>query len=117
MSSNLPPNIAWPRHMDSELPGGVGEMMKIESNQPICRTVHGRLQDHLIGGVLQLRAPQEPERHRNGYFYQSIEYLVYLPRGQAAGVQMLLPCQDRLVFDDQRHRSKYFKRPIESTEQ
>lgn len=103
--------------MDSELPGGAGEMTKVESNQPIRRTVHRRRQDHLIGGVLQLRAPQEPERHRNGYLYQSIEYLVYLPRGQPTGVQMLLPCQDRLVLDDQRHRSKYFKGPIEGTDQ
>src|SRR5207245_10293052 len=96
MPSNLLPNITWPRHMDSELPGGAGEMAKIESNQPIRRTVHRRLQHHLIGGILQLRAPQKPERHRNGYLYQSVEYLVHLLRRQAAGIPLPLTCQHRL---------------------
>jgi len=109
ISSNLPPSIAWPRHTNPKLAGGFGKMTKIESNHPIRRTVDRRLQHHLVGWILQPRTPQKPEMHRNRYLYQSVEHVIYLPRRQAAGVQVLRPCQNRLVLDDQRDRSCHFK--------
>src|ERR1700756_189940 len=88
MPSNLPPCIAWQRHTNPKLSGGVGEMPKIESYQPSCRPVDRRLQHHLVGWILQPWTPQKPERHRNRHLHQSIEYLVHLRRRQAAGLQV-----------------------------
>src|ERR1035441_1868862 len=57
ISSNLHPRIAWPHHSNPELASGVGEVTHIESDQPIGLTVDRRFQYHLVGGILQSRAP------------------------------------------------------------
>jgi hypothetical protein len=44
--------------------------------------------------------PQKPERHRNRYLHQGIEYRIHLRHRQAARLQVLRPSQDRLVFED-----------------
>lgn len=92
-------------------------MTEIERNQPICRTVDRRLQHHLIGRILQPRAPQKPEVDRNRYLYQSVEHFVYLPRRQATGIQMLRPREDRLILDDQGHRSEHLKCTFQGADQ
>jgi len=117
MSPNLPVYIAWPRHTNPKLPGRSGEMAKIESNQPLRRSVDRRLQHHLVGWILQPWTPQEPERHWNRYLHQSIEYRVHLRRCQAARLQVFRARQDSLVLEDQGHRNQHLKRTIQSADQ
>src|ERR1035438_3700378 len=117
MLSNLLQRLAWQQHSDSELAGGDRKVTHIESHQPIRFAVDRRFQYHLVGWVLQPRAPQKPEVDRNRYSYQSIENLIHLPRRQAAGVKVLRSRQNRFVLDNQRGPSKDLKYAIQNPDQ
>jgi len=99
--------------MNSKLTGGIGEMPDVERNQPTSDSVDGSLEHHLVGRVPQPRPPQKPEMHRNRYLYQSIQDFIYLPRCQAARIQVLRPCQNRLVLDNQGNRGQHFKSTVQ----
>jgi hypothetical protein len=117
MLSNLPPRIAWPQYLYSELASGDGQVAHIESHQPIRFAVDRRLQHHLVGWVLKPRAPQKPEMDWNRHLYQSVENIIHFLRRQTAGVKVLRSRQNRFVLDNQRDRSKDLKYAIQSPDQ